>query len=96
MCFVWALQGDACLIKFLGQNYFRHLETPFGTVKKFYRIKIGSEVVYGKAYARVSKRHSYTVVYKEEQGEAECYGHIQYFLLHRPHCYHSDRFLSFL
>ena len=63
-------------------------ETPFGTVKKFYRIKIGREVVHGKAYAHVSKRNSYIVVYKEEQGEAEYYGQIQYNTIQGPHCCH--------
>ena len=63
-------------------------ETPFGCVKKFNRIKIGREVLHGKAYARVSKRNSYTVVYNKQPGEVECYGHIQYFLLHQPHCSH--------
>ena len=43
-------------------------ETPFGTMKKFYRIKIGREVVHGEGYARVLKRNCYTVVYNEEQG----------------------------
>lgn len=37
-------------------------------MKKFYRIKIGREVVHGEGYARVLKRNSYTVVYNEEQG----------------------------
>ena len=63
-------------------------ETPFDTVKESCRIKIGRKVVQGKEYHCVSKRNSHTVVYKEEQGEAEFYSHIQYFLLHRPHCCH--------
>ena len=39
-------------------------------MKKFYRIKIGREVVHGEGYATCSvlKRNSYTVVYNEEQG----------------------------
>lgn len=37
-------------------------------MKKFYKIKIGREVVHGEGYARVLKRNSYTVVYNEEQG----------------------------
>ena len=37
-------------------------------MKKFYRIKIGREVVHGEGYASVLKRNSYTVVYNEEQG----------------------------
>ena len=37
-------------------------------MKKFYRIKIGREVVHGEEYASVLKRNSYTVVYNEEQG----------------------------
>ena len=40
--------------------------TPFGTVRKFNRIKIGREVLHGKVYACVSKRNSYTVVYNKQ------------------------------
>lgn len=63
-------------------------KTPFDTVKESCRIKIGRKVVQGKEYHCVSKRNSHTVVHKEEQGEAEFYSHIQYFLLQRPHCCH--------
>ena len=45
--------------------------TPFGTVKKFNSVKIGREVFHGKAYARVSKRNSYTVVYNKQPGQVE-------------------------
>ena len=62
--------------------------TPFGTVRKFNRIKIGREVLHGKAYARVSKRNSYTVVYNKQPGQVESYGHVQFFILHQPPCCH--------
>ena len=62
--------------------------TPFGTVKKFNSVKIGREVFHGKAYARVSKRNSYTVVYNKQPGQVESYGQVQFFLLHEPPCSH--------
>ncbi|KAJ7373292.1 hypothetical protein OS493_012883 [Desmophyllum pertusum] len=68
---------------------------PFGTVKKFNRIKIGRQVFHGKAYSRVSKRNSYTVVYKKREDQVEYYGQIQFFLLHQPPpCEHGPLHLS--
>ena len=57
-------------------------------MKKFNRVKIGREVFHGKAYARVSKRNSYTVVYNKQPGQVESYGQVQFFLLHEPPCSH--------
>jgi len=62
--------------------------TPFGTVKKFNRIKIGRQVFHSKAYSRVYKRNSYTVVFKESGDQLESYGQIQFYLLHQPPCSH--------
>lgn len=45
---------------------------------------IGEQVFHSKAYSRAKKRNSYTVVYKEEAGQVEAYGQIQFFLQHRP------------
>lgn len=64
-------------------------ETPFGTVKKFSRIKIERQVFHSKAYSRVSKRNSYTVAYRERMDQPESFGQIQFFLLHRPPCTHQ-------
>lgn len=76
-----ALNIKAKLVQSLGM-------TPFGTVKKFSRIKIGRQVFHSKAYSRVSKRNSFTVVYQEEADQFESYGQIQFFLLHQPPCSH--------
>ena len=61
---------------------------PFAMVKKFSRIKIERQVFHSKAYSRVSKRNSFTVVYKEKADQFESYGQIQFFLLHQPPCSH--------
>ena len=61
---------------------------PFGTVKKFSRIKIGTQVFHSKAYSQVSKRNGFTVLYKEEADQFESYGQIQFFLLDQPPCSH--------
>ena len=58
--------------------------TPFGTVKKFNRIKIGRQVFHSKAYGRVSKRNSYTVLYEKQAKQVDLYGQVQFFLLHQP------------
>ena len=76
-----ALNIKAKLVQSLGM-------TPFGTVKKFSRIKIGRQVFHSKAYSRVSKQNSFTVVYQEEADQCESYGQIQFFLLHQPPCSH--------
>ena len=63
--------------------------TPFGMVKTFNRTKIGRQVFHSKSYSRVSKRNSYTVVYKEKADQGDSYGQIQFFLLHQPPCTHG-------
>ena len=74
-----ALNIKAKLVQSLGM-------TPFGTVKKFSRIKIGRQVFHSEAYSRVSKRNCFTVVYQEEVDRFESYAQIQVFLLYQPPC----------
>ena len=49
-------------------------EIPFGTVKRFSRIKIGRQVFHSKAYSWVSKRNSYAVAYRERVDQPESFG----------------------
>ncbi|XP_070551310.1 uncharacterized protein [Ptychodera flava] len=58
---------------------------------KYVRLRIGATIYHSKAYKRVFKRNSYTVIFKQE--DIYQYGMIEYFMQVKPQCLCSDPYI---
>lgn len=58
------------------------------TTGKFFRLKIGKQIIHSKEYSRVTRRHTATVAF-EDFGEVQ-YGTIRYFVKCRARCSSSS------